>query len=175
MTRWGMILFFVVVAAQVAGLLAFAGLRETVLARGREVVLQTVPIDPRSLLQGDYAILDYEIAELPPFLDDTSPGTPVFVELREGAEVWTAGRYSTRRENVDSYVYIRGTVVNQGHRLDFGIGTFFIPEGTGGIIENAADVKVRVSLDRNGRAVIKQVLVDGQPFDPYAQPGEPAR
>ena len=165
MNRLVMLLFFAVIAAQVVGLLAFAGVREAALARGREVVLQTVPVDPRSLLQGDYAILDYEIAELPPFLRDATPGTEVFVVLREGRGVWTAGPYATRKERVAPDVYIRGTV-NQRRRVDFGIGTYFVPEGTGRLIEQAEDVKVVVSLDRNGRAVIKQVLVDGQPFEP---------
>ena len=44
--------------------------------------------------------------------------------------------------------------------------TFFVPEGTGRIVENARDVKVIVSLSASGNAVIKQVLVDGAPFDP---------
>ena len=62
-------------------------------------------------------------------------------------------------------LYIRG-VIDSPYHLDFGIGTFFVPEGTGGTIERADDVKVVAVLDRNGRAVIKQLLVDGQPFEP---------
>ncbi len=63
MTRVAGILFFAVVAAQVVGLVAFAGVRQVALTEGREITLQTVPVDPRSLFQGDYAILDYEIAK----------------------------------------------------------------------------------------------------------------
>lgn len=61
-------------------------------------------------------------------------------------------------------VYIRG-VINAEGRLDFGIGTYFVPEGTGYLIEDAEDVKVVVSLDDRGQAVIKSVLVDGVPFN----------
>ena len=158
-------LFFALVAAQVIGLAIFAAVREAGL-RGTEVILQTAPVDPRSLLQGDYAILDYEIAELPADLDDLPPGSAVYVRLAESDGVWHAAAHHTGRQSPpdDGKTYIRGEVAARG-RLDFGIGTYFVPEGTGHIIENAQDVKVAVSLDRSGNAAIKRVLVDGLPFD----------
>ncbi len=165
MNRLVMLLFFAVIAAQVVGLLAFAGVREAALARGREVVLQTVPVDPRSLLQGDYAILDYEIARLPGHVADTPVGDVVYVGLREHRDLWYANGYFVHEVPSRVDLYIRGVVDRPGH-LDFGIGTFFVPEGTGRTIERADDVKVVAVLDRNGRAVIERVLVDGQPFVP---------
>lgn len=164
MSRRMTILLFAVVAAQVIGLVVFATVRQVALTQGREVTLQTVPVDPRSLLQGDYAILDYEIAELPSWLDDRPTGATVYVVLRECGDVWCDERHETRAPD-SGEVYIRGTVNDRG-RLNFGIGTFFVPEGTGHIVENASDVKVVVSLSASGNAVIKEVLVDGQPFDP---------
>ena len=133
MSRRMTILLFAVVAAQVIGLVVFATVRQVALTQGREVILQTVPVDPRSLLQGDYAILDYEIAELPEWLRDEPAGSTVYVVLRECGEVWCAGRHSTREPKPDD-VFIRGNV-NDRRRLDFGIGTFFVPEGTGHIVE----------------------------------------
>ena len=62
-------------------------------------------------------------------------------------------------------MFIKGRIDRIGH-ADFGIGTYFVPEGTGRIIEGAQDVKVVVSVDEDGNAVIKDVLVDGEPFDP---------
>ncbi|MBZ4331239.1 GDYXXLXY domain-containing protein [Corallococcus interemptor] len=35
--------------------------KETVLARGQPVLLRLAPVDPRSLIQGDYMVLDYAI------------------------------------------------------------------------------------------------------------------
>ena len=164
MTRLASILFFAVVAAQVVGLVAFAGVRQAALTEGREITLQTAPVDPRSLFQGDYAILDYEIAEIPPHLAGQPTGVQVYVTLAECGEVWCARAY-TRSQPESAEVYIRG-VINAAGRLDFGIGTFFVPEGTGHIVEDAEDVKVVVSLDDRGQAVIKHVLVDGLPFNP---------
>ena len=164
MSRRMTILLFAVVAAQVIGLVVFATVRQVALTQGREVTLQTVPVDPRSLLQGDYAILDYEIAELPEWFRDEPAGNTVYVVLRECGEVWCADRYSTW-EPKPADVFVRGNVNDRG-RLDFGIGTFFVPEGTGHIVEDALDVKVMVSLSASGNAVIKTVLVDGKPFAP---------
>ena len=167
--RAAWLLFAIVVAAQLIGLSAFAGIREAKLRSGVEVILQTVPVDPRSLLQGDYAILDYEIAALPDYLQDPPPpaGSAVSVFLAESDNgVWQAVDYWAGYPLPGhGGTYIRGEVNAQG-RLDFGIGTYFIPEGTGHLIENAADVKVAVSLDADGRAVIKRVIVDGNEFAP---------
>lgn len=163
MSRRMTILLFAVVAAQVIGLVAFVSVREVALTQGREITLQTVPVDPRSLLQGDYAILDYEIAEIPEWLRDRPADSTLYVILRECGEVWCANRHQYREPD-GSDVFIRGRVNDRG-RIDFGIGTFFVPEGTGHIVERARDVKVIVSLDYQGRAVIKTVLVDGRPFD----------
>ena len=136
MTRLTTILFFTVVVAQVAGLLAFTGVREAALARGREVVLQTVPVDPRSLLQGDYAILDYEIARLPGHLADTPVGEVVgqvvYVGLREHRDVWYANGYFFTR-------CLPGSIFTFG------------ASSTGPIIWTLASV---LSLSRKGRAVL---------------------
>ena len=96
MSRRLTILLFAVVAAQVIGLVVFAGARQIALTQGREVTLQTVPVDPRSLMQGDYAILDYEIAELPEWLRDEPVGSAVYVVLRECGDVWCADRHTPR-------------------------------------------------------------------------------
>ncbi|NUM36275.1 MAG: GDYXXLXY domain-containing protein [Candidatus Brocadiae bacterium] len=35
--------------------------KERILASGRPIILKLAPVDPRSLIQGDYMVLDYEI------------------------------------------------------------------------------------------------------------------
>ena len=165
MKPWGRIAFWAIVAAQLVFLIGFIGVREVALRTGTQVVLQTVPVDPRSLLQGDYAILDYEIARLPDWMDGFSAGRTVYVVLQEERDVWTSSTYTEERSRVAGEVFIKGRIDRIGH-ADFGIGTYFVPEGTGRIIEGAQDVKVVVSVDEDGNAVIKDVLVDGEPFDP---------
>ena len=165
MKPWGRIAFWAIVAAQLVFLIGFIGVREVALRTGTEVVLQTVPVDPRSLLQGDYAILDYEIARLPDWMDGFSAGRTVYVALQEDGAVWASSAYTEEHSRVAGEVFIKGRIDRTGH-ADFGIGTYFVPEGTGHIVERAQDVKVVVSVDGNGHAVIKDVLVDGEPFNP---------
>ena len=164
MNPWVRIAFWAIVAAQLIFLIGFISVREIALRTGTEIVLQTVPVDPRSLMQGDYAILDYEIARLPDWMDGFSVGRTVYVVLQEERDVWTSSAYSEERSYVAGEVFIKGHIDRTGH-ADFGIGTYFVPEGTGHIVERAQDVKVVVSVDEDGNAVIKDVLVDGEPFD----------
>ena len=168
MSRWARIGFGIVVAGQLVFLLAFIAWKEVDLRTGTEVVLQTAPVDPRSLLQGDYAILDYEIASLRGSRRDWPVGEQAYVVLENEGDVWVAAQY---RANLppSSRVFIKGRVDRAGH-LDFGIGTYFVPEGTGHIIEDARDVKVVVNLDPDGSAIITELLIDGEPFDPETAP-----
>ena len=167
MKPWGRIVFWIVVVAQLVFLIGFIVVKEADLRIGTEVVLQTVPVDPRSLLQGDYAILDYEIARLPSYLQVEVSDT-VYVGLRRGPKIWTASGYTVARSGVVGDVFIKGRVDRRGH-VDFGIGTYFVPEGTGRIVEHADDVKVVVNVDGDGNAVIKDLLVDGDPFNPNSE------
>ena len=170
--------FWCIVAVQVVLLLAIIGVKEITLRTGVEVVLETVPVDPRSILQGDYVILRYKIGVKPPTgtfdwvigqrLDSGQQhpkGTPIYVSLAEDRDdVWRARGYYFRREDAGP-VAIRGTIDDRGN-LDFRIGTYFVQEGTGRIVEWAGDVKVKAVVDRSGTAVITGLLVDGKPFDP---------
>ena len=122
------ILLFVVVAAQVGGLVTFAGVRQVALTEGREISPQTAPVDPRSLFQADYAILDYEIAARP------EPGGSSSRQrnLCGAAGMWrcVVRRLARFGRPAPSEVFTR-SVVNQRGRLEFGIDTYFVPEGTG--------------------------------------------
>ena len=155
------LIFAAIALGQVFVVLGFIADREYDLRSGREVVLQAIPVDPRSVFQGDYAVLTYEISR-PPREMKAEPGSTVFVRLKEGPQVWRAVAYEATRPGDGTF--IRGELKGDGD-IDFGLGTFFVPEGTGHIVEQAQDLKVVVSLDESGNAIIKEVLVDGRPFD----------
>ena len=87
--------------------------------------------------------------------------------LWDAGDVWFADGYHSSREDAGQ-VMIRGVIDDRGW-LDFGIGTYFVPEGTGRPIERAGDVKVKAVVDQDGNAVIKEVLVDGEPFEPVRE------
>ena len=171
MTARFSIAFWVLVAAQLLVLVGIVGFREQIRQTGEWVVLQTVPVDPRSLLQGDYAILTYEIGvpgqvpnANPPLAKDLERGDRILVTLERQGDIWQATGYH-RKHPRPGQLFITGIADDSG-RLDFGIDTYFVPEGTGHVIERAQDVKVVVLVEpRRGDAVIEDVLVDGVPFD----------
>ncbi len=161
-------MFFAIVALQVVGLVAFAAVKQYAVATGTEVILQGAPVDPRSLMQGDYAILDYEIALVPGKYERLfEPGDDVIVLLTQRGQVWEAMKYLTDdgSPRLRNQVFVRGEMQSTG-RIDFGIGTYFVPEGTGRAVERAADVKIRVSLSDDGDATVTGVILDGVDFEP---------
>ena len=168
------IAFWATVAGQIVLLLAFIAVKENTLRTGTSVLLQTVPVDPLSLLQGEYVVLDYEIADISDKIPNSRRGDTIYIQLLEDAGgVWRGIAYTPNKPGADR-VFIKGTVTRRG-RLEFGIDTYFIPEGTGRIIERARDVKVRVAINSGGTAVIEELLLDGAPFDPTRSPNLPRK
>ncbi len=85
-------LFIVIVLAQLFVLVMMIVERERILAEGRTIVLATAPIDPRSLLSGDYVTLRYEISFFSyeqiqsmqyDYIDAVASGDPVYVAFEE--------------------------------------------------------------------------------------------
>lgn len=168
MTNIATKLFFAVVALQMIGLVAFAAVKQYAVATGTEVILQGAPVDPRSLMQGDYAILDYEIADIPEGVKtEFAVGDDVIVVLAKTDDVWVGSRYlgDDRGPKNNGDVFVRGQLQSNG-RIDFGIGTYFVPEGTGWQIEQAQDLKIRVSVSDDGDTTVTGVIVDGEDFSP---------
>ncbi|MBT98299.1 MAG: hypothetical protein CL902_06705 [Dehalococcoidia bacterium] len=81
------IAFWATVAGQIILLLSFIAVKEDTLRSGTSVILETAPVDPRSILQGDFVVLDYKIAELPEGMEKTPRGG---ADIR-GIEPWGRG------------------------------------------------------------------------------------
>ncbi|WP_440948232.1 GDYXXLXY domain-containing protein [Methanosarcina sp. T3] len=173
-------------------LLIFSGFilfKEYTLRTGTEILLKTEPVDPRDLFRGDYVTLNYEISTLD--LDRVPAEDPYFnyndriylaLALEEGYGV----PKKIYRNPPDDELYIRGTVKqliydweeNEDEliteeprikelRVEYGIESYFVPEGRGMEIERQQwsgeeGVDVKVVVDKYGNAVIKSLLIDGQ-------------
>ncbi len=62
--------------------------RISLLASGREIVAEVVPVDPRDLFRGEYVILNYTFTRTGevPVPDTTRSGDTLYVTLKPGAE-----------------------------------------------------------------------------------------
>jgi len=169
-------------------LLIFSGLilyKEYTRRTGMEVLLKTVPIDPRDLFRGDYVTLDYEISTLDlkeiPAEDsyfDYDDRIYLVLELKDGYGV----PKKIYKNPPEDKLYIKGKVKEVLYdweteeagikelRVDYGIESYFVPEGKGIEIERerwtgGEGVDVKVAVDKYGNAVIKSLLVGGKEIE----------
>ncbi|MBP1875702.1 hypothetical protein LPJGGPFB_02144 [Ensifer adhaerens] len=181
------------VAALIAAVLQTAALgymvesRASILRNGKEVLLKTVPVDPRDLLRGDYVILSYDISSLPPELFKGGlPKAPqevtVFVRLAKQPDgFWSASEASfTELAPADESVvlqsqpftyYPSSSEIPSPINVAYGIERFYVPEGEGRVLEqarNAEALSVNVRVNDAGRAQIRQIAVEGTPV--YEEP-----
>ena len=153
--------------------------RAHLLATGREVVLEVVPVDPRSLFRGDYVILAYDMSRIdtPSAMPPPARGDDIYVALQKGDEgkwlVAGAGRDRPASTAADQVV-LKGRVqyATTGSEqapsqtgVRYGIESFFVPEGTGRELEALVREKklsALVAVDGDGNAGIKGLVVDGK-------------
>lgn len=124
--------------------------KEALLQSGQTVYLALTPVDPRSLMQGDYMALNYEIVNKlnQDRFDTTLPEQPdsgtVIIHLDD--------------HNVGTFVrYDHGENLASGeHRLKYhhadagpviGVESFFIPEGSGTSFNHAVFGELKVDTD----------------------------
>jgi len=174
----------IVVAVLTLVLFGMIGRKQWTLSTGRPVVLETQPVDPRSLFRGDYVRLNYTINTLDADqfpLPDVKRGDVVYVTLKKGEPYWQPVGVSVKRPDTDAVV-IKGRVKRASKQrynrqtgkyekigrlwVKYGIENYFVPEGKGRALERPAageKVSIEVAVDACGNSGIKAVLVNGQP------------
>lgn len=168
----------VVAAVQVAALGWMIWERARLLASGREVVLEVVPVDPRSLFQGDYVTLGYAISRVEaPTGVELRRGSALYVTLQKNADgTWApVGSSLTPPATVSpDQVVLKGRVQYYSPATDktaaqasveYGIERFFVPEGAGRDLEKlVGDRKLSalIAVDDDGDAGIKGLITEGK-------------
>ena len=170
--------------------------RAAILRDGVPILLKTEPIDPRSLFRGDYVVLNYEISSLDIGSlegdNDFQRQQDIYVAVEQSGAVWKAtGAYRQRPKIIGDQVIMKGRVrsvrasrqtceiddpfctgderlMKSIVRVDYGIDSYFVPEGDGKNIEaaigsqDAARVVVQAAVDDNGISAIKALMLDGE-------------
>ncbi|MFH1259608.1 MAG: GDYXXLXY domain-containing protein [Elusimicrobiota bacterium] len=156
-------------------IVGFIVTKEFTLRTGKQVLLKTVPVDPRDLFRGDYVVLRYEISslDLNKISADNSSfqnGDKIYLALKEENGYGVPLKiYKNIRD--DGKLYLKGTVKNVYHVyhgyqnliVDYGIENYFVPEGKGKEIERyrGKRLEVKIAIDQFGNAAIKSLLMDG--------------
>ena len=137
---------------------------ETILSQGTLIKLELEPLDPRSLLQGDYVVVSYAISRLDQ--EDLSAGDDIRVVLRKtaGDAYGFSGYYELDGEWNQPYQEKPGDVVINGRvyggdRVEYGIESYFVPEGTGRQVETTARYAL-VRVGKNGDAILERLTAE---------------
>jgi len=157
---------------QLGVLIAMAVRPAITIAQGQTILLDTVPVDPRSMFRGDYVILRYEFNDLPHgSLDGVSgeelEGRIVYLKLKPANDEqhWKADGFTLQKPSDGTF--LRGRI--QDHReVDFGLDAFFVQEDTGTRYEEAAregKLSVEVTVDDSGNAVLRRLILQGDSGD----------
>lgn len=146
---------FIILCGWIFVVLAFVVFQNLIFYTGTEVLLKTVPVDPRDLLRGDYVILNYEIAQLPrsnDYKNDEIVYTVLDVDESNIAHVLNISKQKPRNG-----LFIKGRAGAGARTLKFGIESYFVKERTGKELEQNLrnGTLVRVVIDKNGVAKVK--------------------
>jgi len=150
--------------------LGFIGLKQYTISTGKKVLLETVPVDPRDFLRGDYVILNYKISNLDfsklvSFRQKFDCGKNFYVKLEQRGKYWEAIAINKKEEIKKEDVIIKGKV-RHGDRVEYGIENYFIPEGKGKEIEQSMrrgsgnTVSVEAIVDKFGNAIINKLYIN---------------
>ncbi|SMC64936.1 GDYXXLXY domain-containing protein [Rhizobium sp. RU36D] len=177
----------ILVAASMTAVLGFQieG-RASILRDGTEVRLKTSPVDPRDLFRGDYVVLNYDISTIPAALVTGPTPEPytkarLWVRLKPDAEgLWIVSEASfAELSSTDGSAVLRTLPLHvfdqqtsgSSYVVDYGIESYYVPEGEGLAIEEARDqskVTVAVRVSSSGEGQIRALIVDGK--EVYSEP-----
>ncbi len=132
---------------------------EKLIEQGEVVLLELAPVDPRSLMQGDYMALRYTMADAisAQLTDtDTSINGQVIVELDQQRRAKFVG-VDQQQPLADGQLRLQFRL--RHGQVKFATNAFFFQEGTGEIYESAKYGLFRVGQDGN---LLLTHLVDEQ-------------
>jgi uncharacterized membrane-anchored protein len=118
--------------------------KERLLASGTTVLLELAPVDPRSLIQGDYMRLEYAVARQ---LADSQPRWPrtgeIVVALDAGGVARFVRRHDERTALAPHEVLL--TYRRRSGRIRVGTDAFYFQEGHAGRYQGARYGELRVA------------------------------
>ncbi len=125
--------------------------KERVLAGGRTVLLELAPVDPRSLMQGDYMALNYRLAgDIRTSLDERSADGLAVVELDD--QMRAVFRHV---QHANAPLQANQALIQfrkRGSAVRIGAESFFFEEGQAMIYEDAKYGELKVA--DNGEVIL---------------------
>jgi len=139
--------------------------RHEVVISGAPILLELRPVDPRSLIQGDYMRLAYADAVFPsPELARDLPHRGTFIVSVDGRDVATFSRIDDGSKLAEGEYRLKYKLLDQSGGIRLGAESFFFEEGQADVFDDAhygvlrvddAGTSVLVGLaDESGRLIV---------------------
>lgn len=141
------------------------------LLAGVEITLPITGFDPRDLLSGHY--LQYRLDLNNPTICHQAPNlNPAYVCLYQDQNIWRGIIYYSHKSITQSSckLYLTGRCENS--QFLAGIEKFYVPETAALSLEQQLrnkKGKIVLLVNNEGKATIKNLLIDGQPWKSYLQ------
>ncbi|MGN0021634.1 MAG: GDYXXLXY domain-containing protein [Sphingobacterium hotanense] len=124
--------------------------KEDNLKEGKLVLLELAPVDPRSLMQGDYMMLNYKLnSNVQP---DSIPRRGYAVLKLDNHQVGELQRFQAEKTPLAPGEVLIHYTNPSGWRVNIGAESFFFQEGTGERFEKAKYGALKV--DDNGNSLL---------------------
>lgn len=159
-------LFFILaIGLQFCFLLALMWPSFATIARGDEIVVHAMPVDPWDLFRGDYITIEYGFSRIKSpgagMLNEFKAGSPVFVVLSKSGGTWVMSRVVKEPCPLASgQIGLKGRVKYASDdeiTVHYGLERVYIEEGRGRQLSDNAGFEVKLVVDRGGHGVIKEV------------------
>jgi len=117
--------------------------KEQLLIEGRTVLLRLAPVDPRSLMQGDYMVLRYQIARLPELRSFQAKEGYLVIELDDNQVAQFKRVYDDNTPLWENELLLQFR--KRRHQIRLGAESFFFQEGHAKSYSNARYGELRVA------------------------------
>lgn len=124
--------------------------KEKILADGQLLLLALAPVDPRSLMQGDYMNLRYAIAEKSNL--DTLPRRGYCIVQLDSAGIAQKVRMQSTLTPLEPGEYAINYTAPEGYEIQLGAESYFFQEGEGEKYDKAKFGGLKV--DKNGNSLL---------------------
>lgn len=163
--------FLTLISLPAAVILLFISIKVSTLFSGTEIILKVRPVDPRDLFRGDYVTLAYDISNIDGSeVDEGYYSFYLIMEEKNGEWLKKEVRpfyYKSEGPTLGkNEICIEGRVVSRYGdtiRAEYGIESYFVPEGQGKEIEDARNkdkVSAVIRVGDNCQAVLKDLKIE---------------
>lgn len=140
--------------------------------KAQDILVKTMPVDPRDFISGNYFILHYKFNDhwrfkkRPKDIFRKRGGTTIYAVLEKDGEYYVPSyiTYNKPKKIKDDQVVIKGQKAKRSG-LEYGIEKYFINEGTKEPHPRRDKIEALLTIGKDFSPRIKKLYVNGKEFD----------